>query len=171
MSKEKIVKAVATLARSPAYDFYEPMLHKVATKILADDSMFIPKYQSSEAACADLIANIPEGELTFQRNSTFLVDCGFNLELQAGYRALISARSGLASKGLIVANGPGIVDSDYRGRVKVILANIGENPITIKHGDRVAQMSIEPVYVFDWVPVSRLTDTTRGNGGFGSTGK
>lgn len=167
----KKVQAKLKATRSPAKDYTEPLLHKVATKIVVKDPKYIPQYKTDGAACVDLYACIPANEqINLTSRSIVKVSCGFSMELQPGYKALISARSGLAAKGLIVTNGPGVIDSDYRGEVCVILSNVGKEIIPIKDGDRIAQMSIEPVYTFDWIQTDILTETTRGTGGFGSTG-
>lgn len=137
--------------------------------------MFIPKYQTTGAACCDLVANIPPDangsrQLLLNHRSVAKVDCGFSMEIPEGYKACVAARSGWASRGLIVANGPGQIDSDYRDRVKVIVGNVGkENPIVIKHGDRIGQMWIQEVFQIDWEVVDQLSETDR-QGGFGSTG-
>jgi dUTP pyrophosphatase len=151
-------------------------VHKVVTNIVADDEMFIPKYQHEDDACCDLVANIPEqgdGTRTIRLNhrNTVVIDCGFSMLLKKGWRADISARSGWATKGLIVTNGPGRIDRGYIGRVGCIVTNVGNvNPIAITHGDRIAQMCVEPVYQFFFNPVTELEATERGTGGFGSTG-
>lgn len=150
-------------------------MKKVLAKIVADDPMFVPKYQTDGSACCDLVANVPMNsnnvrQLTIVHRGTVLVDCGFSMEVPPGYKANIMARSGWATKGLIVTNGPGQIDSDYRNRIKVIVTNVGaQNPVVIQHGERIAQMSIEPVYMFEWEMVSELSTTNR-LGGFGSTG-
>jgi dUTP pyrophosphatase len=155
----------------PAKDFAEPMLHKVVTKIVVDDPMFIPQYKTEGAACVDLVANIPEGEIRLNHRNTIKIDCGFSMQLKPGWKANIRARSGLATQGLVVTNGPGCIDADYTGRVQVIVTNVGNvNPITLRHGDRIAQMEIESVFRFDWLVVDALEATARGSGGFGSTG-
>lgn len=157
--------------QSPIKDYNEPQLYKVLTKIVVDDPMFIPQYKTDGAACVDLVANLKDGPLLLTHRSTTRVDCGFSMQLKPGYKANIRARSGLACQGLVVTNGPGCVDEDYRGRVQVIITNVGNvNPVTIKHGDRIAQMEIEPVYRFEWEVVEALEETVRGSGGFGSTG-
>jgi dUTP pyrophosphatase len=170
--KKKMGFVSPVYPRSSVQEYESPFLHKIATKIVVDDSTFIPQYQSSGAACVDLIANLgTENPLIIPPNATEVIDCGFSLELPSGYKAVISARSGLASKGVIITNAPGIVDSDYRGRVRAIVSNIGTTDIEIFHCQRFAQMSIEPVYVFDWILSSTLEDTAREDGGFGSTGE
>lgn len=153
----------------------QPPLHHVATKIVVDDECYLPQYQTELAACCDLVANIPEDaagvrQYILPHRATQLIDCGFCMELQPGYKALISARSGLASRGLIITNAPGTVDPDYRGRVRCLVTNVGKEVIVIQHLDRIAQMAIHPIYVFQWESVEVLTETERGSGGFGSTG-
>jgi len=183
MKKEKKrVEAKTVLPSTPIKELEEPPLHKVVTKIVADDEAFIPKYQTEGSVCVDLVANIPQGEqddlnpaesgeIRLQHRATVMIDCGFSMGLKPGWKANISARSGWASKGLVVTNGPGKIDHDYTGRIKVIVTNVGQNnPIVIKHLDRIAQMEIEPVYQFEWEVVESLEETKRGAGGFGSTG-
>jgi dUTP pyrophosphatase len=148
----------------------------VVTKIIADEPMFVPKYYSEDASCVDLVANIPEdaeGKRTIKimSRAVAVIDCGFKMELPTGWQAFISARSGRASEGLIVTNAPGIIDSDYRGRVAVLLANISHGIKVINHGDRIAQMQPMPVHRFEWNEAQILSDSDRGEGGFGSTGE
>lgn len=137
--------------------------------------MFIPMYKTKGSAAADLVANVepdPVGkrELRLMPGHVVTVDCGFRMALEPGWEAQIRARSGLARSGVQVTNGIGTIDDDYRGRVQVILNNAGKEIVVIKHGDRVAQMALKPVYYFNWNIVSELDDTERGDGGFGSTG-
>lgn len=148
---------------------------RIPIKIKADNSQFIPMYKTKGAAAADLIANIPEndvGERTvvLTPGSVVTIDAGFSMALPEGWEAQIRARSGLAQKGIQVTNSPGTIDSDYRGRIAVILNNAGKEIVVIKHGDRFAQMLLKPVYFFAWNIVSDLDSTERGAGGFGSTG-
>lgn len=143
---------------------------KVPTKIILDEPDFMPQYQTEGAAAADLYANLPDGDITLGCEGMAVVDCGFCMALPVGWEAQIRARSGLATKGLQVVNSPGTVDSDYRGRIKVILKNGGDKPITIAHKQRFAQMVLKPVWKFDWDVVENLDQTNRGNGGLGSTG-
>lgn len=135
-----------------------------------------PAYQTEGSACVDLVANIPP-DFTQQRRVTLhprqstMIDCGFSMALPPGYKAEVSARSGHAKAMLIVANAPGQVDSDFRGRVMVIVANIGKQTMTVEHGERFAQMWLDRVYRFEWDKTDTLPDTMRGEGGFGSTGR
>ena len=100
-----------------------------------------------------------------------LVGCGFAMAVPEGYEGQVRPRSGLAVRhGLTVVNTPGTIDADYRGEVKVALVNLGEAPVTIERGMRIAQLVVAPVSRVAWEPVDALSDTARGGGGFGSTG-
>lgn len=166
---KKIAKAKPVVKDSLAASYLNPNLYSVATKIVVDDLEFLPRYQTAGAACVDLKAYIKE-KITLPHRCTEVIDCGFSMQIPPGYKACVSARSGLASKGLIISNSPGQIDSDYRGRVKVIATNVGKEIIVIEPGFRIAQMWIEPVYTFDWEMVQSLDVTVRNEGGFGSTG-
>lgn len=162
VNKKKIKKGVNNQSFSKGFK-------KVPTKIKADDPSYIPVYQTDGSVCADLVANLP-APLALPYRTTEIVDCGFSMELPPGYKAVTCARSSLAKKGLIVTNAPGQIDTDYRGRVKVLVTNVGKEIITISHGDRFAQIALEPVYIFKWKEVEELSDSDRDEGGFGSTG-
>ena len=140
----------------------------VRVKIVAIDPSFIPEYKTSGSVCCDLLANLPDGPLTLSPGDVEKVDCGFSIQLPPDHEALIRTRSGLACKGIVCAGG--IIDSDFRGPVKVILTNTGQEPVLLKHKDRIAQMAVKPVWYFDFKPVDKLEETERGSGGFGSTG-
>ncbi|MGY8676811.1 dUTP diphosphatase [Bradyrhizobium sp. UFLA05-153] len=133
----------------------------------------LPAYQTAEAAGLDLMAAVPEGEpLTLAAGKHALVPTGLAIALPAGYEAQVRPRSGLAAKhGVTVLNSPGTIDADYRGEIKVILINHGDTPFVIKRGERIAQMVIAPVVQASLVPVTTLSATDRGAGGFGSTGR
>lgn len=148
---------------------------KVPVKIVADDPIFIPKYKTAGAAACDLIANIPTNDaghnfVSIMPNQVEVIDVGFSMELPPGWEAQIRVRSGLATQGLQVTNSPGTIDSDYRGRIKVIVNSGSKNIIRITHGDRFAQMLIKPVWQIDWQDCQELGSTQRDDGGFGSTG-
>jgi dUTP pyrophosphatase len=132
----------------------------------------LPAYETAQAAGMDLRAAVPDDEpLTLRPGSRFPVPTGLAFALPAGYEAQIRPRSGLAAKhGVTCLNTPGTVDADYRGEVKVILINLGEEDFTIRRGDRIAQLVIAPVTQARWSEVAELDATARGDGGFGSTG-
>ena len=142
----------------------------IPVKILREGA-YLPTYGSPEAAGADLYACL-ETAVTIEPGKTAFIPTGIAMEVPRGCAGLIYARSGLACKrGLAPANKVGVVDSDYRGEIMVALHNHGDQPQTIGHGERIAQMVITPVLTPDYVVVSDLDDTDRGTGGFGSTGK
>lgn len=169
-SETKKNLANAQLPQSPADNYFKPNLIKIVTKIKADEEDFIPKYQTKDSVCADLRANLDKDTLEIASGGSCLIDCGFSMELPSGYKACIASRSGWASKGLIVNNAPGQIDSDYRGRIKICVTNISQNTLIISNKDRIGQIWIEPVYFFDWENIETLSCTERQSGGFGSTG-
>lgn len=131
----------------------------------------LPTYGSAEAAGADLYACL-EAPVTVEPGETVWIPTGIALEVPKGCAGLVYARSGLATKrGLAPANKVGVVDSDYRGEIRVVLLNHGKTPQTIEPGERVAQLVITPVLTPAYAEAEELTDTGRGTGGFGSTGK
>lgn len=131
----------------------------------------IPTYGSVEAAGADLYACLEE-PITVMPGEVAWVGTGIALEVPKGCAGLVYARSGLACKrGLAPANKVGVVDSDYRGEVKVVLLNHSKEPQIIEHGERIAQFVITPVLTPEYQEVAELDETGRGTGGFGSTGK
>ncbi len=132
----------------------------------------LPAYETTGAAGMDLRAAVPADEpLTLKPGTRALVPTGFIFEVPQGFEAQIRPRSGLAIKnGITCLNTPGTVDSDYRGEVKVILANLGQEDFVIERGMRIAQMVIAPVTQVAVFEVTETSDTARGTGGFGSTG-
>lgn len=132
----------------------------------------LPGYATLNSAGIDLMAACPESHpITLKPNERGLIPTGLKLALPDGYEAQIRPRSGLAFRyGLTVLNAPGTIDADYRGEVKVLLVNLGEESYTIHRGDRIAQMVIAPYERVDWDLVEQLEDTIRGEGGFGHTG-
>lgn len=132
----------------------------------------LPAYQTTDAAGFDLPAAIAQDEpLVLAPGARMLVPTGFVFELQTGFEAQVRPRSGLALKhGITVLNSPGTIDADYRGEVKVILANMGRTNFEITRGMRIAQCVIAPVTQATFVEVDALEETARGAGGFGSTG-
>ena len=136
------------------------------------EGLDLPSYETAGAAGMDLRAAVAaDAPLTLEPGKRALVPTGFVFEIPFGYEAQIRPRSGLAFKnGITCLNSPGTVDSDYRGEVKVILANLGEEPFVIERGMRIAQMVIAPVTQVAVREATQASETTRGAGGFGSTG-
>lgn len=145
---------------------------RVKIKRVGDGGSFTPPaYMSAGASGMDLAACL-DNPLTILPHGRVLVPCGFSMEIPEGYEAQIRPRSGLAIRnGITCLNSPGTIDHDYRGEVKVILINLGEEPFEIKPGDRIAQMVIQKTERADIVLVDEIDATRRGDGGFGSTGK
>ncbi len=137
------------------------------------EGLALPAYQSAHAAGLDLLAAVPEGTpMILAPGKYALIPTGLTIALPPGYEAQVRPRSGLAAKhGVTVLNAPGTVDADYRGEVGVLLINHGDTPFPIRRGERIAQMVIAPVIQAELVPVTTLTETARGSGGFGSTGR
>lgn len=130
----------------------------------------LPTYGSAEAAGADLYACLDE-PVTIAPGETAWIPTGLALEVPKGCAGLVYARSSLGAKrGLAPANKVGVIDSDYRGEIRVVLLNHGKVPQTVENGERVAQFLITPVLTPGYVEVEELSDTDRGTGGFGSTG-
>jgi dUTP pyrophosphatase len=145
-------------------------MEPIRVKKLKENAV-LPSYGSTEAAGADLYACLEE-TIEIQPGQTVFIPTGLSMEIPKGTAGLIYARSGLACKrGLAPANKVGVIDSDYRGEFIVALHNHGTTVQTICHGERVAQLLITPVFTPGFEEVQELTDTSRGAGGFGSTGK
>ena len=143
---------------------------KVLIKKL-DSSVDLPTYKTDGASGMDLMAFIKE-PITLKPNSSCLVPTGLSVAFSKDFEIQIRPRSGLAAKNSIsVLNTPGTIDSDYRGELKVILFNHGNNDFLIKNKDRIAQMILTPVVKMDLEETDNLPETIRGEGGFGSTGK
>ena len=142
----------------------------------ADRDLPLPAYATAGAAGADLRANFPPGQradgLTLAPGARALVPTGLRMAIPDGVEVQLRPRSGLALKhGLTLPNSPGTIDSDYRGPLGVIVQNGGTEPVTIAHGDRIAQMVVAPVLRASFSLSGGLDDTARGTGGFGSTGR
>ena len=130
----------------------------------------LPKYQSDLAAGMDLYAAVTS-DVVLAPGARAVVPTGFALALPEGFEAQVRSRSGLAAKnGVAVLNAPGTIDADYRGEVGVILINHGRDPFIVSRGARIAQLVFAPVTVASFIETEALPDTTRGAGGFGSTG-
>lgn len=143
---------------------------KVNFKKLTDGAI-TPTYGTEYSAGADLY-NLPGAAVTIPAHSTVLIHTGIAMEIPEGYCGLIFARSGLATKrGLAPANKVGVIDADYRGEIMVALHNHTDSTATVDGGERVAQLAIVPFLKADLVEVDDLSDTVRGSGGFGSTGR
>ena len=146
------------------------MIPKIAVKKL-DERAVLPTYGSEFAAGADLYA-LTDGEVEILPNETKLIKTGLAMEIPEGYAGLIYARSGLASKrGLAPANKVGVVDADYRGEVMVALHNHSAIPQKIASGERIAQLVVTPFLKVTFEEADELSETVRGVGGFGSTGR
>ena len=136
-----------------------------------NEKAILPTYGSAEAAGADLYACL-DAPVTIQPSETAWIPTGIALEVPKGCAGLVYARSGLGVKrGLAPANKVGVIDSDYRGQIHVVLLNHGKTEQTIQHGERIAQFLITPVLTPAYEEAEELSDTDRGAGGFGSTGK
>lgn len=145
-------------------------MSEIRVKKLSPNAI-LPTYGSQEAAGADLYACLQES-VTIQPGETAWIPTGLALEVPKGCAGLIYARSSMGVKrGLAPANKVGVIDSDYRGEIRVVLLNHGKEPQTVTHGERVAQMLITPVLTPAYTEAEELDDTQRGQGGFGSTGK
>ncbi|MEX3016571.1 dUTP diphosphatase [Gymnodinialimonas hymeniacidonis] len=140
----------------------------------ADADVALPDYATAGAAGADLRANFAEadrGGMVLAPGARALVPTGLRVAIPDGFEMQVRPRSGLALKhGVTLANAPGTIDSDYRGPLGVILINLGDEPFTIEHGARIAQAVVAPVVKAEYRIVGALSDTSRGSGGFGSTG-
>lgn len=146
-------------------------MRQIAINIVNKSSNELPAYATAGSAGMDIRANLDE-PVTLQPLERRLIPTGLFIELPLGFEAQVRPRSGLAIKqGITCLNSPGTVDSDYRGEIKVILANLSNEPQLINHGDRIAQMVIGSVVTANLNLVEVLNDTVRGDGGFGHTGK
>lgn len=139
-------------------------------KIVVTSMKWVPVYQSEGAAGADLLAAI-DTQVQILPGKTALIPAGVRIEVPEGFEVQIRPRSGLALKSQVsVLNSPGTIDSDYRGEVGVILMNHADAPFTVFPGMRIAQMVVCPIVRAQFIPVAFLSDTNRGDGGFGHTG-
>jgi dUTP pyrophosphatase len=133
----------------------------------------LPAYQTAHAAGLDLLAAVPEeAPVLLAPGQHTMIPTGLSIALPAGHEAQVRPRSGLAAKhGVTVLNAPGTIDADYRGEICVLLINHGSETFRVRRGERIAQMVIAPVSRVELVPISSLSTTDRGSGGFGSTGR
>ena len=140
-------------------------------KVINRSKHDLPRYETALSAGMDVRANLDE-PIVLKPLARALVPTGLFVELPAGYEMQVRPRSGLAAKyGLTVLNAPGTVDADYRGEVKVILANLSADEFVINDGERIAQLVVAQHSQVEWEETDELSDTSRGAGGFGSTGK
>jgi len=140
-------------------------------KIINKSEHKLPEYETGASAGMDLRANISEAVI-LKPLARAIIKTGLFIELPVGFEAQVRPRSGLAAKhGLTVLNSPGTVDSDYRGEIGVILVNLSNTDFKIENGERIAQLVIAKHERATWLEVNQLNETTRGEGGFGSTGK
>ena len=137
-------------------------------KVLTDDISQIPAYQTSGSAACDLKST---DELVIPSGTRVTVGTGIKLQIPNGFGAMVCSRSGLAAKnGIQVLNAPGIIDTDYRGEIKVILHNSGQSEFIVKKGDRIAQLLFFPIFQAIFQKAELIDNTARGEGGLGSTG-
>lgn len=153
----------------------KPVL-KVTFTAEADQTVALPSYETPGAAGADIRANLPAGQrpdgLTLLPGARQLVPTGLKFEIPEGFEVQVRPRSGLALKhGISLVNTPGTIDSDYRGPVGVILINLGSETYLISHAERIAQIVVAPVVQGQFEVSDELSMSTRGDGGFGSTGR
>ncbi|MDO5978807.1 dUTP diphosphatase [Flavivirga spongiicola] len=140
-------------------------------KIINKSRHALPNYETIASAGMDLRANISES-ISLKPLERTIVKTGLFIELPIGFEAQVRPRSGLAAKkGITVLNAPGTVDADYRGEIGVILVNLSNEDFTIENGERIAQMVISKHERAEWIAVEELSETSRGEGGFGSTGR
>ena len=146
----------------------EIQTNPIWVKVIVDDDSLIPMYQTPGSTACDLKST---DDIVSPSKSRFVVGTGLKLEIPNGFGAMVCSRSGLAAKhGIHVLNGSGLIDNDYIGEIKVILHNTGQNDFIIKKGDRIAQLLFFPIFQAIFQKATKLAETTRGEGGFGSTG-
>ncbi len=151
-------------------DSRAPVLVPIQRRPGAED-LPLPERATPGSAGFDLHAAVTE-ETVLAPGARLLIPTGVSIAVPVGYEGQVRPRSGLALRhGIILPNAPGTIDSDYRGEVKVILCNLGEEPFSVKRGDRIAQLVIAPVVCAEWVETTDLDDTQRGAGGFGHSGR
>ena len=149
---------------------YNKSMNTVNVKIIAEKGAVIPEYKTAGAAGADVCAHI-ENDVVIPAGKSAMIPTGLFFEIPEGYEIQVRPRSGLAAKnGVTVLNTPGTIDSDYRGELRVILINLGNEDFIIHNNDRIAQIIIAPVTQAVFIPSTSLSETERGTGGFGSTG-
>jgi len=145
--------------------------NKMKINIINKSGLALPQYETAHAAGMDMRAFVTE-EIVIKPMQRILVPTGLHIELPVGYEAQIRPRSGLAYKhGISIVNSPGTIDADYRGEIKVLLINLSDTDFVVNNGDRIAQMVISKHETITWESAEELSDTARGEGGYGHTGK
>ena len=138
----------------------------------AERALPLPSYETAGAAGADLRADLEGAEITLAPMERRLIPTGLRMQIPPGFEVQVRARSGAALRdGLSLVNGVGTIDADYRGPVGVIVINLSDVPLVIRHGDRIAQIVVAPVVQAIFTPAQSVNETARGSGGFGSTGR
>ena len=141
-------------------------------KVVNKSNNVLPAYETKNSAGMDLRAYLPEGPVTLKPLQRAMIPTGLYIEIPEGYEGQVRPRSGLAIKhGITVLNTPGTIDADYRGELKQILINLSDEPFVINNGDRIAQIVFARCEQAEMVEVEELSETERGAGGFGHTGK
>lgn len=148
-------------------------MEKQKVKVINKSRNPLPKYETEHSVGLDVRADLPEGEsITLGMLERAMVPTGLYFEIPPGYEVQVRPRSGLAAKfGVTVINTPGTIDPDYRGELKVLLVNLSKEPFTIEPGERVAQLVFAKYERLEWQEAAELSETERGAGGFGSTGR
>lgn len=146
----------------------EKPTNPIWVRVLSDDDSQVPQYQTPGSAACDLRSS---DAVVIPPHTSMTIGTGIKLEMPSGFGAMVCSRSGLAAKnGIQVLNAPGIIDSDYRGEIKVILHNTSRSEFIVKKGDRVAQLLFFPIFQAIFQKASEIDSTVRGEGGLGSTG-
>lgn len=156
----------------PSEEEMRSMVPRAPVKVVNKSKHGLPQYETSGASGMDAKANLDVPQIEVRPGEIVLVPTGLYVEIPMGLEIQARPRSGLSYKTKMrVSNSPGTIDSCYRGEIKIIMENTGEDGFLIKDGDRIAQLVLCPVIRCEWVEVEQLTETDRGEGGFGSTGK
>ena len=135
------------------------------------DDVKLPEYKTPGSSGADVYAYLPKRDRVLHVGEIYKVPTGWKVEIPRGYELQVRPRSGLAGKGVTVANAPGTIDSDFRGEIHILLINLGTSGRSIRHGDRIAQVVLKSVEPILFEEVEELRDSQRGEGGFGHTGR
>ena len=162
---------MSTRSNSPSSSPQSPPISVLIRRLHSVPEVTIPQYMTTAAAGMDLHAAL-DGPLTLAPGQRILVPTGLAMAIPEGYEAQVRPRSGLAWRhGVTLVNAPGTIDADYRGEIGVILINHGQDTVTIQPGERIAQMVFAPVIRAQFIELTELPDTVRGDGGFGHTGR